>query len=334
MKIYIFEMEPWEQEALRDLEREHELVYLEESLTPENAGRFTDAEIISTFIYSKLGSQTLEQLPNLRMIATRSTGVDHIDQNYCRHHDITVSNVPNYGKNTVAEHTFGLMLAISHRIVEAADRTCKGEFTFKGLLGFDLQGKILGVIGTGDIGESVIEIANGFRMKVLAFDVKPNDELARRLHFDYVSMDTMLEKSDIITVHVPEIPQTHHMISTDQFSKMKDGMVLINTSRGNVVDIQALAQALANGKIKAAGLDVVAEEPVMREEAELLRSVYQNKHQNNLASLLANNVLIRLRNVIVTPHSAFYTTEAITRILTATVENIAGFIKGNPKNVK
>lgn len=168
-------------------------------------------------------------------------------------------------------------------------------------------------------------------MDVIAFDVKQNQEIAQMLEFDYVSMDQLLKFSDVISLHVPANEHTYHLISDDEFEKMKDGVVIINTARGSVVHIEALARALAVGKVSAAGLDVLPEEPTIREETEMLRSFYHEQH--NLQTLLAGHVLLRLRNVIITPHSAFYTHEAIWRILDTTLENIQKFISGNPINV-
>ena len=244
MRIVIFEAEQWERDAFSSLGPKQEVTVNKGSLTPDTASSFQDAEIISTFIYSTLGADVLKQFPNLKMISTRSTGVDHIDLDYCRSKGITVSNVPSYGSNTVAEHTFALLLAISHRIVDAVDRTRRGEFTVNGLRGFDLRGRTLGVVGTGDIGESVIEIAKGFGMRIVAFDVKPREELRERLHFEYADLDTLLSRADVLTLHVPAIPQTRNMISSEQFERMKDGAVLINTSRGGIVNTKALARAL------------------------------------------------------------------------------------------
>lgn len=304
---------------------------ISEPLTSENAGQYADAQIISTFIYSDLGSAVLQQLPHLKLIATRSTGFDHIDTNYCQANGLLVSNVPSYGENTVAEHTFGLLLNISHNLTEAVDRTRKGDFSQIGLQGFDLRGKVLGVIGTGTIGEYVISIAKGFQMKVVAFNAKPRLELADQLDFRYVAFNDLLAAADIITLHVPANPQTRHLIAQEQFDRMKQGVVLINTSRGSIVDVDALIKALSEGKVAAAGMDVLPEEPVMREEAELLRSIYRKRH--NLDTLLADHVLLRLRNVIITPHSAFNTREAVQRILETTANNIAQFIDGHPQNI-
>ena len=331
MKTIIFELEQWERPTFKQLSDEHELEFVEQPLTPDNASQYADADIISTFIYSDLSADVLQNFSNLKLIATRSTGFDHIETDYCQKHDIKICNVPTYGENTVAEHVFALLLTISHKLTEAVDRTRKGDFSLVGLRGFDLRGKTLGVIGTGNIGQCVIEIAKGFRMEVMAFDLKPSEELASNLGFRYGEMKEVLSTSDIITLHVPYHKKTHHLISTEEFDSMKDGVVLINTSRGAIVDIQALLGALAEGKVAAAGLDVLPEEPVMREEAELLRSFYRKQH--NLETLLADHILLRLRNVIITPHSAFNTREAVERIAQTTVENIINFTEGKPQNL-
>jgi D-lactate dehydrogenase len=331
MKVTVFEIEEWEHKVFEGMNTELEIELVNKRLTIDNASHYAGADIISTFIYSNLSEEVLRQLSRLKLIATRSTGFDHIDLDYCRKNGVTVCNVPTYGENTVAEHVFGLLLAISHNLVLAIDRTRRGDFSLQGLQGFDLRGKTLGVIGTGNIGRCVIEIATGFRMKVVAYDVKPDRQLAARLGFRYVDMNELLATADIVTLHVPANEQTHHLISNEEFARMKNGVVLINTARGSVVDIQALVRALAEGKVAAAGLDVLPEEPVIREEAELLRSFFRKKY--DLETLLADHILLRLRNVVITPHSAFDTREAIERILETTVENIKAFVGGKPQNV-
>lgn len=331
MEIAIFEFEKWERKAYDALRKEHDVSLVEEALTKKNVEDFSDIEIASTFIYSELDSDVIKQLPNLQMIATRSTGFDHIDTDYCNERGIVVCNVPTYGENTVAEHVFGLLIAISHHLVEAIDRTRRGDFSLKGLRGFDLKGRTMGVIGTGNIGTCVIRIARGFGMDVLAYDHSPEEELADELNFRYVDLDTLLAKSDVITLHIPGNKQTRHFLSEDEFDKMKDGVVLINTSRGSVVDIAALARAIAEKKVCAAGLDVLPEEPTIREEAEMLRAIY--REDEDLRSLLADHVLRSLRNVIITPHSAFYTNEAVNRIIDTSIGNIRAYIKNEPENV-
>jgi D-lactate dehydrogenase len=331
MKIIVFEVEDWERRAFESLQGEHQIEFAAGPLNRENAEAYPQAEVVSPFIHSDLSADVLRHLGHLKLIATRSTGFDHIDLEYCQANDITACNVPVYGDNTVAEHVFALLLAISHNMIAAVDRTRRGDFSLKGLQGFDLYGKTLGIIGTGSIGRCVIEIAKGFRMEVLASDVRTDEDLASRLGFRYVEMDELLASSDIITLHVPSNENTRNLISRDEFARMKEGVILINTSRGDVLDIKALARAIGEGKVAAAGLDVLPEEGGIREEAELLRSVYDKKH--DLETMLLNHILLRLRNVIITPHSAFNTREAVERILSTTVGNIASFTGGEPENV-
>jgi D-lactate dehydrogenase len=331
MKIVIFETEPREASAFDTLKQGHELVLTGEPLRADNAARYADAAIVSTFIYSKLGRDVLEKLPALELIATRSTGYDHIDTGYCAAHGVTVSNVPTYGENTVAEHVFALLLGISHRMREAIARARSGHFTPEGLEGFDLQGKTMGVVGTGNIGVHVIRIARGFGMKVLAFDVKPQPRLAAEYGFTYATLDELLAGSDVVTLHVPALPQTEHLIDERAIARMKKGAILINTARGSIVDSRPLIEALRTGKLAAAGLDVLPDEPLIREEAELISSIYANQH--DMRELVADHILLTMPNVIVTPHSAFNTREAIARIVTTTISNIVSFLDGAPANV-
>ncbi len=330
MKVVAFEVENWEADTFHELKDGYEVRTLVEPLRASNAGEHADAQVVSTFINSHVGADVLEQFDDLKLIATRSTGFDHIDIDFCDEHDIVVSNVPSYGSNTVAEHVFGLLLTISHRLEQAIDRTRKGDFSPRGLQGFDLKGRTFGVIGTGDIGRSAIRIARGFGMEVLAHDVVEDESAARELGFRFVTLEELLGASDVVSVHVPANDQTHHMLAADQFDQMRDGAVLINTARGEVVDIRAMVRALAEGKLAAAGLDVLPEEPIIREEAELLRSVYEREH--DLGTLLADHVLTHMHNVVVTPHSAFNTREAVGRIIGTTMENIRYFAEGSPRN--
>lgn len=327
MKIAIFEIEPWEQAGFEKAGTGHAVIFTENPLGTDTASAFSDAEIISTFIYSDLSAQTLQQFKNLKMVATRSTGFDHIDLEYCKNHGIAVCNVPSYGENTVAEHVFALLLTISHHMTEAIERTRRGDFSQDGLQGFDLKGKTIGIVGTGHIGRHAARIARGFEMNVLAYDIHPDKSLG----LEYVALDDLLSRSDIISLHVPGNSRTKDLISDAQFEKMKKGVVIINTARGNVLNVHALLKNLASGKVAAAGLDVLPEEPAIREEAELLRSFFSEKH--DLPTLLADHILLRMRNVFITPHSAFNTREAEQRILETTAENIAAFMAGKPENL-
>lgn len=333
MKVSVFEAEEWERDACRRLMPAHEVACTREALSEQTVDEFSDAEVVATFINSKLDAGVLQLLPQLKLIATRSTGFDHIDLGYCRAHGITVCNVPGYGDHTVAEHTFALLLAIARNIVESVERTRRGNFTQSGLQGFELFEKTLGVIGTGRIGRRVIGIARGFGMEVIAFDAHPDEAaLAATLGFRYAPLDELLTAADVVTLHVPATLESGHMFSDREFALMKDGAVLINTARGNVVDVAALVRALSTGKLRAAGLDVLPEEPVIREEAQIFR-VGAPQDGYDLRALVANHVLLRFPNVIITPHNAYHTDSAVRRIIETTLDNIDAFSRGVPQNV-
>ncbi len=331
MKIAIFEIEPWEHESFEHFQKDHEVVFERDPLDEDTVADYRDADVISTFIYSEVKGAVLDQLDRVGLIATRSTGVDHIDAGACEERGIKVANVPTYGENTVAEHVFALLLTISHHMVKAVDRTRRGDYSQQGLTGFDLQGRTMGVIGTGNIGRHTARIARGFGMEVVATDVKPDEELAREIGFEYLAMNELLARSDVISVHVPGGPKTRDMLGRQELEAVREGAVLINTSRGSVVNVEALLRALASGRLAAAGLDVLPEEPVVREEAELLRATFSRQH--DLETLLADHALMRLQNVVLTPHSAFNTREAIQRILDTTRDNIESYLQEAPQNV-
>jgi D-lactate dehydrogenase len=330
MKIAVFEAEDRERSAFEPLRAKHNVVFVSEPLKP-GLIQHPDADIISTFIYSELGADVIDQFPDLKLIATRSTGFEHIDAARCKERDIAICNVPIYGSNTVAEHVFALLLSISHRMPEAIARAQRGHFSPFGLQGFDLAGKTFGVVGTGSIGRHVIQIARGFDMKVIAFDVRADDALAAELGFAYVSFDELLAQSDIVSLHVPSMPSTHHLLREETIARMKKGAIILNVSRGDLIETSALIHALTSGKIAAAGLDVLPDEPMIREEAQLINSIFGN--ENELRTLVANHILLRLRNVVITPHSAFNTKEAVDRIVGTTVDNIAEFLAGKPQNI-
>ena len=333
IKIAFFEIdEEWEKEFLEKhlKKRNFELFFSEKTLTLREARKIKDFQIVSPFVYSKISKKILERLPKLKFISTRSTGFDHIDLEECRKRKIKVSNVPSYGENTVAEHTFALILALSRKLcpccAKAKECFCPGPE----LTGFDLKGKTLGVVGTGRIGMNVIRIAKGFGMRVLAYDIKPQKKMEKRLGFRYVSFEEVLSKSDIITLHVPLNRSTYHMINEKTFKLFKKGSYLINTARGAVVDTRALIKALDEGILAGAGLDVLEGEKFLREERELLSKRFPRK---TLEVLLENHILMKYPNVIITPHNAFNSKEALLRILETTVKNIFSFVKGKPINL-
>jgi D-lactate dehydrogenase len=332
MKVVVFETEEWERDACRRLMLAHEVTCTREPLNERTAGAFSDAEVVATFINSRLDAGVLQRLPHLRLIATRSTGFDHIDLDYCRAHDITVCNVPGYGDHTVAEHAFALLLAVARNIVDSVERARRGHFAQSGLRGFELFEKTLGVVGTGRIGRRVIGIAKGFGMEVIASDLHPDEAAATTLGFRYVPLDALLARVDVVTLHVPATPESRHMLSDREFALMKDGAVLINTARGDVVDVAALVRALSTGKLRAAGLDVLPEEPAIREEAQIFHASAPQEGYD-LKALIANYVLLRFPNVIVTPHNAYNTDSAMRRIIETTLDNIDAFSRGAPQNV-
>lgn len=331
MKITIFEAEEWERRACQRLRPAHVVSCTAEALDAGSAETHGDAEIVSTFVNSRLRSDVLAKFPDLKLIATRSTGYDHIDRDWCAAHGVTIVNVPDYGDATVAEHAFALLLAVARNLIEAVERTRRGSFSQSGLRGFELRGKMLGVVGTGRIGLKVIEIAGGFGMNVLAHDLHPDADAAARLKFRYDDLDAVLRAADVLTLHVPVTPTTAGLIGNREFALMQPGAVLINTARGNIVDVPALVRALADGRLRAAGLDVLPQEPLIREEAQIFRGAWSEGH--DLKALVANHVLLRFPNVIVTPHIAYNTESAVHRIIDTTLANIEAYTRGQPQNV-
>ena len=292
-----------------------------------------EAQVLCTFIESSpVGEAELARFPAVKLIATRSTGFDHIDLAAAAARGVAVANVPFYGENTVAEFAFALLLALSRRIIDADERVReKGTFSSTGLRGFDLAGKTIGVIGTGHIGAHIIRMAQGFSMKVIGFDAYPNAELARTLGFAYAPLEEVLANSDIITIHVPYNEHTHHLINQRNISAVKKGAYLINTARGAVVETEALVSALKDRTLAGAALDVLEEEGDLNEEAALLSAPHPKEEELKIA--LENHYLINHPRVIVTPHTAFNTTEAVERILQTSIENIKNFARGKPTNI-
>lgn len=279
--------------------------------------------IISPFVYSIMDKTCLSKLPDLKMIATRSTGIDHIAVDECKKRKILLSNVPVYGSKTVAEYTFALLLAVARKIVVAHQSVEDGEFNPEGLTGVDLNGKTLGIIGVGGIGQNVAKIAKGFGMKVLGVDKKKKCKSVK-----YVDLETLLKESDFVTLHVPVLPETFHMINKKNIKLMKPGSFLINTARGGVVETEAIVWALNKGILAGAGLDVTEEE-ILVESMSVVMSKKIKK--DDLQEILSFHMLRDRDDVVFTPHNAFNTKEAIERIVKTTIENIADFMKKNGK---
>jgi len=335
MKITFFEATEEDIKFFSENLKGHEIEFHSFPLNEENSDLIENSDIVSVFIYSKINENVLKNAKNLKFITTRSTGYDHIDLEACKKKNILVSNVPSYGVETVAEHTFALILAISRKIIESFERTRKGDFSLEGLRGFELKGKTLGIIGAGKIGRRVAEIAKAFGMRVIAYDVFKNYDEARRIGFEYVDLDYLLRNSDIITLHANLTKENYHILNEDAFEKMKDGVIIINTARGALIDTKALIKYLKNGKVRAAALDVLEGESLIKEEAELLT---KNKlEKEGLESLVANHILIEMedkeKNVIITPHNAFNSEEAVEEIRRVTLQNILSFINNNPINL-
>ncbi len=328
VNIVFFESEAWERPLLKKAFPKHKLKFVSSPLTARNAAKYKKADIISVFIYSRATKEALDLLPNLKMIATRSTGFDHIDKAECKKRGIVVSTVPFYGENTVAEHTFALILSLSRKVVDSVNATRQGDFDAEGYTGFDLKGKTLGVVGTGHIGQHVIRMAKGFEMNVIAFDVYKDMKAAKKLGFTYATLPTVFKKSDIISLHAPHNDKTHHLINRKNFKTIKKGALIINTARGGLIETEALYRGIKSGHLGGAGLDVLEEEGLIKEEKQLLSKL----HDSQILTLLQDHWLMDQENVIVTPHNAFNSVEALQRILDTTIDNMSAFLKKKPIN--
>lgn len=331
MKIHYFSGEEWEEAFVREKLAGEDIVFHQGSLSTNPELTDPEAEVLCTFIESPIGEAEMNRFPALKLIATRSTGFDHVDLAAAKARGIAVANVPFYGENTVAEFAFALLLALSRRVIDADEKVRAGSFSPTGLRGFDLAHKTIGVIGCGHIGMHVIRMANGFDMKVLGFETHPDPARAQEFNFTYASLQELLATSDIITIHVPYNPHTHHLINKENIGLIKKGAYLINTARGAVVETEALVEALKAGTLAGAALDVLEEEGDLADEMHLLTAPHPNA--DALRIMLENHYLIDHPRVIVTPHLAFNTTEAIERILNTTIENIRNFRAGSPSNI-
>ena len=324
-KIAFFEIEEWEKPRIKEKLKNHKLYFFDGKLNERNADKIKDADIVSVFIYSKVNKKILDKLKNIKLIATRSTGFDHIDLEECKKRKIVVCNVPTYGENTVAEHAFALILNLTRKIHKAWEKTRKLDFSSEGLRGTDLRAKTLGVIGVGNIGKHVIRMGNGFEMNVIAFDPFKIKKLEKQLNFKYVSFDSLLKNSDIITLHCPYNKHTHHLINKNNVKKIKKGALLINTARGGLVETDALLRALQKKILSGAGLDVLEEECFVVEDKAVMSKHFPK--ECDLKIIIENHILAKMDNVIVTPHNAFNSIEALQRILDTTILNIQGYLK-------
>jgi D-lactate dehydrogenase len=314
MKIVFFEVPKMFQDVFLNSFPNLDVSFCEEKLNENNADIAKDADIVSIFVDSNLNKNAIDKMINLKFIATRSTGFSHIDYEYAFTKGINISNVPAYGSHTVAEFAFGLILNLSRNILKI-NTYLKDTLDYKYLPwmeGFNLEGKTLGVVGTGKIGKNVIKIAKGFEMNVIAYDLYPDLEFAKENNFSYKTLDEVTAEADILTLHTPYTKENYHMINKDNISKMKKGVYIINTARGELVDTEALVFGLKEKIIAGVGLDLL-------------------ESSEDLTTL--NNEIVKMPNVIVTPHIAFYTREATMSIMNTSIENIKGFIDNNPINL-
>ena len=316
-KVAFFDTKPYDRTWFDALGKNYEITYFEEKLNHHTA-KFTDGfDAVCAFVNDRVNALAIERLYNngVQLIAMRYAGYSNVDVK-AAFQKLHIVRVPAYSPHAVAEHTIGLLLTLNRRLHKAYNRTREFNFSIVGLTGTDLYGKTVGVIGTGKIGRTFIDICRGFGMRVLAYDKFPAKDSGR----DYVELDTLLRESDVISLHCPLTPDTRHILNRDAFSKMKKGVFILNTSRGALIDSEALLDALNSRTVGGAGLDVY------EEEANLF---YEDRsdtiiHDDTLA------LLVSRPNVILTAHQAFLTEEALHNIAEETIKNLDAFFSGAP----
>ena len=332
-KLAFFNVDEKEQAVLSKEfagEKTFELRFNQKSLDKHTACIAKEAGGIGIFIQSKITQEVLDHLPMVKVIATMSTGFDHIDLTACKARNITVSNVPSYGDNTVAEYAFGLILALARKFKSTFDRIERGFFGRTGLIGIDIKGKTLGLIGTGRIGSHMARLGWAFGMKVIAYDVRSDVALKEKYGVQFMSLEDVLEQADVISLHVPYLPSTHHLINAERLRLLKPTALLINTSRGKLIDTKAVAAALREDRLGGVALDTFEGEDIWIEEEFL-------KHDDLPAIALREAMesfsIMRSERAILTPHNAFNTREALERILITSAENLKAYFSGHPQNV-
>lgn len=322
MQIAVFSAKPYDQAfLLRAATAEVEFQCFELQLNPSTAVMAHGAVVVSAFVNDDLGRETLSLLAEggTRLIALRCAGYNQVDLAAAAELGIRVVNVPAYSPYAVAEHTIALMLALSRKLPRAYNRVRDGNFSLDGLLGFDFYAKTLGVIGGGKIGQLVAERMRAFGCRILIYDPF-NEETCRRLGFESVDLDSLFEASDIISLHCPLNDQTRHLINRDSVAQMKPGVMLINTSRGALMDTQALLDGLKAHHIAYLGMDVYEQEG----------SLFFEDHSLDIIQDDVIQRLITLPNVIVTGHQAYFTKEALQHIAETTVSNVLEYLEDKP----
>lgn len=283
-------------------------------LSAETVASVDGAEAVCVFVNDRLDAACLERLGNLgvKLVALRCAGFNNVDLAAARSFGLMVTRVPAYSPFSVAEHTVALLLALNRKIHRAYNRVREHNFSLSGLVGFDLHGKTVGLIGTGKIGKIMAQIFRGFGMDVLAFDPYPSDEWARGLGVRYLEFEEVLAKSDILSLHVPLTQQTHHLLNASSIARMRRGAVLINTSRGKLIDTTAMIEALKSGHLGSVALDVYEEE----------EGVFFEDHSGEVLQDDELSRLLTFPNVLITSHQAFLTQEALREIARVTTENL------------
>jgi len=324
MRIAFFDTHRFEREHFERGNRAHghELVWFDARLTRTTAALARGSPSVCCFVNDRLDDAALDALVEggTRLVALRSAGYNHVDLLAAERLGLVVVRVPEYSPHAVAEHAVALVLALDRKIHRAHARVREGNFSLEGLVGFDLFGKAVGLVGTGRIGRAAAQIFAGFGCRVLAHDVAPDAELSRDARVRYLPLDALYAEADIVSLHVPLTPATRHMIDAAALARMKRGVMLVNTSRGALIDTRALIDGLKSGHVGYAGLDVYEEE-----EGVFFRDLSD--------MVLQDDVLARLMtfpNVVITAHQAFLTREALTNIAAVTLENVSAFEQGRP----
>lgn len=325
IKIAFFDTKEYDRNLFDEYNKNYgyEITYLESRLNSETAPLAREFDVVCIFVNDVVDEKTINILKecNVKLIALRCAGFNNVDIKKLG--DLSAVRVPEYSPYAVAEHAAALFLSINRKIYKAYQRTRKYNFTLNGLLGFDIHGKAVGVIGAGKIGKAFINIMNGFGCKVLAYDKFQDEKTAKEMNFEYVDLDKLYRESDIISLHCPLTDENYKMINEETLAKMKDGVVLINTSRGKLIDTTSLIKKLEEGKIGGLGLDVYEDE----------EEFFLNDMSNSYIRDEELSVLLTMPNVVVTSHQAFFTKEALNKIALDTCENVKEFFEtGNCKN--
>ncbi len=322
MKVAVFSAKPYDREHLEPANNgRHELVFFEAHLNPQTAILAKGFDAVCCFVNDTLDADTIATLGDVsvRAIAMRCAGYNNVDLEAAKQAGIRVARVPEYSPYAVAEHAVALILDLNRNIHRAYNRVRENDYSLSGLLGFDLHGKTVGVIGTGKIGVAFARIMAGFGCRVLASD--PYENPALQDIAQYVALQQLFREADIISLHCPLLPQTHHLVNAETIAQMKRGVMIINTSRGGLIDTPAVIEGLKSEQVGYLGLDVY------EEEAELFFEDYSNV-------LLQDDVFARLLtfpNVVITGHQAFFTQEALTAIAEITIKNLNAFEKGDTR---